>query len=517
MWFTLWPRRRRTLAKRQPARYRPRLEALEDRFLPSALTAFSTYLGGGSADVATAVAVDSSGNTYITGYTSSTNFPTTKGAYQTHNNGGYDAFVTKLNPSGGVAWSTYLGGKGDDYGLGIAVDGSGNVYVTGATSSTNFPTKSPLQAANGGGYDAFVTELNATGSGLVYSTYLGGSGNEDFSSFGTGPQSDFAGAIAVDASGNAYVTGLTSSTNFPTANAFQGSYQGNAGGSDAFVAKINAGGTGLAYATYLGTSGHEAGLGIAVDASGDAYVTGTAGTSFPTTTGAFQTTDPTGGAPVAFVTELNPSGTGLVYSTYLGGSTHGTQALGIAINASGDAYVTGETTATDFPVTPGAFQTTPALNVPNAFVTVLNATGSGLVYSSYLGGNGANGVSGTVNVGTGIAVDSAGNAYLTGWTSATNFPTANAFQPAYGGGNADAFVAQLHPFQSGTASLVYSSYLGGSDRDEANGIAVDGAGNAYVVGETFSTSFPTKNAFQSRLGGSKGYSDALVTKIEPLA
>jgi hypothetical protein len=251
-----------------------------------------------------------------------------------------------------------------------------------------------------------------------------------------------------------------------------------------------------------------------VDASGDAYVAGTAGPSFPTTAGAFQTADPTGGAPVAFVTQLNASGTGLVYSTYLGGSTHATQAFGIAVNASGEAYVTGETTATDFPVTPGAFQTTAALNVPNAYVTVLNATGSGLVYSSYLGGNGANGVSGTVNVGTGIAVDSAGNAYVTGWTSATNFPTANAFQPTYGGGAADAFVAKLDPFQSGTASLVYSSYLGGSDRDEANGIAVDGSGNASVVGETSSTNFPTKNPFQSKLGGRKGYSDAFVTKIE---
>jgi hypothetical protein len=302
--------------------------------------------------------------------------------------------------------------------------------VTGYTRSTNFPTTpGSFQTTFGGGNgDAFVTKLNPAGSGpLVYCTYLGGSSVET----GNG--------IAVDAVGNAYVTGYTNSTNFPTTpGAFQTAFQG--GTVDAFVTKLNpAGSAPLVYSTYLGGSGYDAGNGIAVDAADNAYVTGFAGsTNFPTTAGAFQTAFQ-GGTGDAFVTKLNPTGSApLVYSTYLGGSG-GDDGLGIAVDAAGNAYVTGQTSSTNFPTTAEAFQTANQGSF-DAFVTKLNPAGSApLVYSTYLGGSGN-------DVGNGIALDTLPNpnAYVTGLTTSTNFPTTpGVFQTTFGGGNGDAFVAKI--------------------------------------------------------------------------
>ncbi len=317
---------------------------------------YSTYLGGSGDDFGVGIAVDASGNAYVGGQTFSANFPTTPGAFQTAFGGGRDGFVTKLNPTGSaLVYSTYLGRAGDDGVVGIAVDASGNAYVTGFTSSTNFPTTAgAFQTTYGGGPDdAFVTKLNPAGSTLVYSTYLGGSGN------------DLGFGIAIDAAGNAYVTGSTSSANFPTSpGAFQTSFGGVGPLSfgDAFVTKLNLTGTGLVYSTYLGGSGDDEASGIAVDASGNAYVAGdTNSTNFPTTVGAFQSTlggVGTFGLGDAFVTRLNPTGAGLVYSTYLGGSGNDA-GFGIAVDALGNSYVTGQTESTNFPTTPGAFQ--PAL------------------------------------------------------------------------------------------------------------------------------------------------------------
>ncbi len=388
-----------------------------------------------------------------------------------------------------LVYSTYLGGGDFDVAFGVAVDSPGNAYVTGITCSSNFPTASPFQAAPGGGCDAFVTKLNPAGSGLVYSTYLGGS---DY---------DQGNGIAVDSAGNAYVAGSTTSINFPTTTGgFQQTYGG--GSRDAFVAKLNPAGSALVYSTYLGGSDGDGGQGIAVDAAGNAYVAGrTLSTNFPTTLGAFQTT--IGGASDAFVTKLNPLGTGLVYSTYLGGSgdefTSG-GGIRIAVDPPGNAYVTGATSSTNFPTTPGAFQTTFG-GISDAFVTKLNSAGSALVYSTYLGGSAAEN-------GRGIAADAVGNAYVTGYTDSTNFPTLNPIQAANGGGS-DVIVAKFGP--GGT--LIYSTYLGGNGpNDGAFGITADSSGSAYVVGETNSTDFPTTTGgFQQTYAG--GSRDVFVAKI----
>src|SRR5438046_915685 len=307
---------------------------------------YATYLGSSGWDYGSGIAVDAAGSAYVTGSTSSADFPTAN-ALQAAKAGFQNAFVTKLNPTGSaLVYSTYLGGSGGDGGTGIAVDTAGNAYVTGSTRSIDFPTVNPLQAAYGGDGDAFVSKLDAAGSALLYSTYLGGSG------------SDAGCGIAVDTCGNAYVTGETRSTDLPTT---PGAIQTTYGGScmtcvgDAFVTKLDATGSALVYSTYLGGSSGDEGLGIAVDAAGSAYVTGGTGSAdFPTTAGAFQTTY---GGGDAFVTKLNATGTALVYSTYLGGS-RGDGGFGIAVDAAGSAYVTGSTNSTDFPTTPGAIQTT---------------------------------------------------------------------------------------------------------------------------------------------------------------
>jgi len=324
---------------------------------------------------------------------------------------------------------------------------------------------------------------------LDYSTYLLSNGSVQ-------PH-----GIAVDAAGNAYVTGRTASSIFPpnlptTAGAFQPS---SGGGGDAFVTKLDPTGSALVYSTYLGGSSEDGSFGIAVDAAGNAYVTGnTDSTNFPTTTGAFDTT--LGSIRDAFVTKLDPTGSSLVYSTYLGGSLGLDEGFGIAADAAGNAYVTGKTSSTDFPTTLGAFNTTFSPG-SDGFVTKLNPTGSALVYSTFLSSS---------DIGLGIAVDVAGNAYVTGITG-FNFPTtAGAFDTTHNGG-IDAFVTKLDPLGS---ALLYSTYLGGSGTESDTRIAVDAAGNAYVTGHTDSTNFPTTaGAFQTASSGGGG--DAFVTKLDP--
>jgi hypothetical protein len=452
---------------------------------------YSTYIGGSDDDESRGIAVDGSGNAYVAGYTGSTDYDVTPGAFQTTNGGNKDVFVTKLNASGSaLVYSTYIGGSDDDEGRGIAVDGSGNAYVTGGTQSTDYDvTAGAFQTTNGGVYNVFVTKLNASGSSLVYSTYIGGSGLDE----GYG--------IAVDGSGNAYVTGYTYSTDYDvTAGAFQTTYEG--GYSDVFVTKLNASGSGLVYSTYIGGSNQDEGYAIAVDGSGNAYVTGkTFSTDYDVTPGAFQTTHG-GGLVDVFVTKLNASGSGLVYSTYIGGSNFD-YCYGIAVDGSDNAYVTGNTRSSDYDVTTGAFETTYG-GGNDVFVTKLNASGSGLVYSTYIGGSNFDG-------GYGIAVDGSGNAYVTGHTDSNDYDvTPGAFQTT-NGGESDVFVTKLNASGSG---LVYSTYIGGSGADEGRGIAIDGSGNAYVTGGTDSKNYDvTTGAFQTTKGG--GTRNVFVTKLNP--
>ena len=298
---------------------------------------YSTYLGGAANESGNGIAVDSSGNAYVTGYTYSMNFPTLS-AFQTSNRGPQNAFLTKLGPAGSLIYSTYLGGNGNDSAAAIAVDASGNAYITGGTTSTNFPTAAPIQAASGGNQDAFITKFNATGNGLVYSTYLGGSGGMAGSmEAGTG--------IALDTTRAAYVTGVTSSTNFPvTPGVLQATYMGQG---DAFVAKLNPAGSALVYSTYLGGSSVDYASGIAVDFLGNAYITGyTASYDF----WSLSAIQPANAGPYdAFLSKLNPAGTGLVFSTYLGGSGMDA-ANAVAVDSLGSAFVAGLVQSTDFPL-----------------------------------------------------------------------------------------------------------------------------------------------------------------------
>jgi len=445
---------------------------------------YSTYLGGSGNDESFGIAVDSSGNTYLTGITASPDLPLASALQGAFGGGSDDAFVTKLNAAGSaLVYSTYLGGSLSDIGRDIAVDSAGNAYVTGETASTDFPLANALQGAFGGNFtDAFVAKLNPAGSALTYSTYLGGN------------NTDIGRGIVVDSAGNTYVTGEAASTDFPLANAIQGAINGTF---DAFVAKLNAAGSALTYSTYLGGSSAESGDGIAVDVAGNAYVTGlTRSADFPLN-GAIQGTFGGGGNPDdAFVTKLNAAGSSLIYSTYLGG-TSDDRGTDIAVDSSGNAYVMGDTESADFPLA-SALQGAFGGGTDDAFVAKLNAAGSALTFSTYLGGSG-------IDLGAGIAVDSSGNAYVIGSTSSSDFPLASATQGAIGG-SFDIFVTKLNATGS---ALTFSTYLGGNGVDPGNGIAVDSSGNAYVTGRTNSTNFPT-TSFQSTLGGG---TDAFVTKI----
>ncbi|HUO06200.1 MAG TPA: SBBP repeat-containing protein [Candidatus Binataceae bacterium] len=473
---------------------------------------YSTYLGGSYYDIGYGIAVDSSGHAYVTGIAGSADFPTTSGAFQTVLKGDDNAFVTKFTADGtALIYSSFLGGSFVSEGNAIAVDSSGAAYVTGSTYSTDFPTtpsafQSSYHAVADGGSNAFVTKLTSDGSQLVYSTYLGGSGNDILR---LGDQGD---GIAIDSAGFAYVTGLSQSSDFPiTGGAFQ-TVLGSIGG-NAFVTKLNTTGTALAYSTYLGGNIADFGAGIAIDPAGFAYVTGYAqSTNFPTTPGAFQTKS-NAPAPVganAFVTKFDTTGSTLVYSTYLGGSGYSSicrsdSGTGIAVDSKGFAYITGQTASADFPITVHAFQRHFAGGC-DAFATKINRAGSRLVYSTYLGGS-------EFDWANGIAVDSAGYAYVTGSTDSANFPTTRgAFKTKNMAFASNAFVAKLKANGSG---LAYSTYLGGSDFDWANGIAVDSAGFAYVTGEAGSTDFPsTLGAFQTKNNAATSLGpNAFVTKL----
>jgi hypothetical protein len=462
---------------------------------------YSTFLGGSGSEYhgehSVGVAVDAMGSVYVASSTGSYDFPTTPGAFDPSFSGGnFDAFVTKLNASGsGLIYATYLGGGSDDYASGIAIDDTGSAYITGATFSSNFPTTPG--AFDNSHYYGFAAKLNSAGNTLVYATLLGGVGR--------------ALAIAVDRMSNAYVTGWTGSCDFPaTAGAFDTSYNGyQCGyGVDAFALKLNSAGSGLIWATFLGGNYSDYGQSIAIDETGNTFVTGeTKSCDFPTTPGAFDThfNDPQcGNGSDAFVVKLNSSGSGLMYATFLGGSGSelGKATIAVAVDRAGSAYVTGSTTSQDFPTTPNAFDTSFNGSSLDVFVAKLNASGSDLSYATYLGGS-------QIDVGGAIAIDAIGNAYILGWTQSSNFPTTpTAFDVSHNG-DYDAFVARLDT--AGT-TLTYSTFFGGRSTDQGKGIFVDRQGRAFVTGETESTNLPvTSGAFDTTYNG--GSYDVFIAKL----
>ena len=458
---------------------------------------YSTFLGGSGDDYGYTIAVDASGCAYVAGYTASLDFPTTAGTFDKSIGGKTDMFVTKVNAKGnGLVYSTYLGGSGNDYGYTIAIDANGCAYLSGTTESSNFPTSAgAYNTSFGGVLDAFVTKLNANGSGLVYSTYIGGS------------LDDRCYGIAVDASDCAFITGTTWSSDFPvTTGAYKTSISGER---DAFVTKLNANGTGLIFSTCLGGKDVDYGYDIAIDSSDLVYVAGVTWSSdFPTTGGAYDTSY-NGGISDAFITKLNANGTGLIYSTLLGGAGED-ECFAIAIDASGNAYVTGDTGSTDFPTTVGAYDSSLS-GSQDAFVTKLNANGTDLVYSTYIGGIAR-------EMSYSLAIDSSGNAYITGDTGSTDFPTTSGANDrsfnggSSNGGNTDAYMTKLNATGTG---LLYSTFIGGSDNDYSYSIAVDSAGNVYITGGTYSTDFPTTSrAYDTSHNNGE---DGLIVKIATTA
>ena len=463
---------------------------------------YSTYLGGSGGDQAYAIAIDSSFNAYVAGITASVNFPTTPGGEQTTNAGGGDVFLTEFNPTGtGVIFSVYLGGSGADTPSEILLGSTGNIYVVGSTFSPNFPTTSGVpQPTYGGNGDAFLTELSPSGSSLVYSTYLGGSG------------ADYGMAMALDGAGDVFLTGSTTSNDFPTVNPLQ---LGNDGASDVFVAEVNPTGNALLYSTYLGGSNADYGTAIALDGSGDVYVSGyTYSANFPTQN-AYQSA--LAGGSDAFITELKPGNTALVFSTFLGGSSID-RVFAMALDASGNIYLTGDTQSSNFPVTATAFQSTNHGGPGDAFVTKLAPGAAALVYSTLLGGSGTDQASA-------MALDSSGDVYVAGFAQSSDFPLLDPLQKILGISGAgtcgstsapvlcpDAFVAKLGP----SGSPIYSTLLGGSGADFGQAIVVDSSGAAYVAGSTASPNFPaTPGAFQWVYPGAGSSSNAFVTKISP--
>jgi len=456
---------------------------------------WGTYLGGTGDEWAEDIAADPAGNVYVVGTTGSSDFPTTTGTHQ----GGADIFVTKLAADGRSAlYSAYVGGTSDDLGYGIAVDGAGVAYVTGATTSDDFPLvgafdttlappHGPIQQ------DAVIAALSSAGNALAYASYLGGPGGVDV---GYG--------VAIDSAGAAYVVGTTLSEtvddlgnalfDFPTVNAYQGTPGG--GTSEAFLAKVAPGGGGLVYSTYYGgggshVAGEDEGRGVAVTAAGEAVITGWTNAPNLPVSGAVQGS--LGGGDDAFVARFDASGSGLVWATYLGGSS-GDRGHGVALDRDANVYVAGEAASSGFP-TRNAYQSGYGGST-DAFLTKLKADGTTVVYSTFLGGSGA-------DAAYGVAVDGAGRAWVAGYTTGS-FTTVDQIQ-SHGGGD-DAFVAGYNA----TGTLTFATYLGGSATDRANALALDRYGDPVVAGSTASGNFPTVDPLY---GSNAGGTDAFVAKL----
>ena len=462
---------------------------------------FSTFYGGQLRDEAKSLGLDSEGNLYVGGLATSSDFPVTPGVLQSRNNGsGNDIFVVKLNATGTqVLYSTLIGGSAEESDAAIAVHPAGEVSVGGTTTSSNFPTTgNAYQNSPRGGTDGFALKLNATGSGLLFSTRIGGKGT------------DSVHGISIDANGNAYVTGETDSSDFPvTVDTFRTERRGT---NDCFVVKFNQTGTALVYSTFIGGDSessivaYESARAIAVDRFGQAHIGGiTTLSDFPITAPALQSM--LVGQGDAFVTKLNPSGTALVFSTFIGGEGID-QVNALSLDQAGNVYVAGFTGSARFPTTPQVLRPYASgglTGLSDGWVAKLNASG-GATYVTFLGGSGDDQVNG-------ITSDSAGNAYVIGTTNSRDFPvTFDALQASIGTGSSevnDAFIAQLDQYGQ---TMPFSTYLGGNRNEIGAAITRDPMGNLFIAGYTQSSNFPVNPGALKKTTGF-GTSTAFISRI----
>lgn len=427
-----------------------------------------TYFGGSNYDFLTGLVTDNYGNIYVTGYTSSSNFPT-RNAYNATYGGNTDSFVAKFNSSGFPIFSTFLGGTQDDEAAGIAVDNAQNIYVTGVTFSPNFPVKNAYQSALKGTKNGFVTKFNSQGS-IVFSTYLGGSASNNPS------------GIAVDKFGNSYIVGYTTSNDFPVKNAWNKTY---GGGSDGFVTKFDPQGY-LIFSTFIGGSLDDLLYSVAVDnnqtifASGESY-----SKNFPQ----INSIQPLKGTANAVYVKMNATGS-LIFSTLYGGSSF-EAGYNLAIDKNDNVVITGVTTSSDLPLK-NAFQSN-YNGTEDVFVTKFSSSNT-VVFSTYLGGNNS-------DFAHGASFDSAGNIYIDGITYSNNFyVSTDAYQKTNPGVSMEyVFLTKFSP----TGSVLYSSYFGGTNTESAYGLSVDSNNNVFLGISTYSTDMPTKNAYYPTEFGDK--------------
>jgi hypothetical protein len=446
---------------------------------------YSTFLGGTDGETPQDIATDFAGNVYVVGYTESNDFPVTPGAFDVSFNGGQDGFLAKLNPNGdSLAWATFFGSSNSDVARGIAIDPLGDVYVVGNTASADFPvTMGAFDTSHNGHADVFVARF--TGGGvLTWSTYMGGTDD------------DRGMSIVLDGSGNVVIAGYTQSPDFPvTPGAFDVSQNGAA---DGFVAKLDPSGATLLWATFLGGSTMDLLGMVTVGPDDSVYATGaTESSDFPVTPGAFDVM--LEGMADAFIAKLNSTGSDLIWATYLGGTGYD-NCRTIILDNSGDVYVAGGTDSLDFPVTPGAFDTT-YNGLFDAFIAKLNSTGNNILWATYLGG-------GDNDPEVTIALNVAGDVIVAGMTWSADFPvTPGAFDTTLGG-IFDGYLARLNP--NGTR-LLYATFIGGGGEDTTPDIVLDSSGYVYLAGRTTSSDFPvTPGAFDTTYNG--GY-DATISKF----
>ncbi len=457
---------------------------------------YSSYFGGRNYDSVKAVKVDSSGNLYVTGITASANFPTTTGAYDVSiGDGEYDIFITKMSNTGKtLAYSTFIGGCCRDYASDIAIDSTGNAYITGYTESEDFPVSSGAYQTvyAGGKTDAFVLKLDTDGDALEFSTYLGGC-NEDY---GMGIATDSDASFCTDNDGNAYVTGYTDCTDFPVS---ETTYQStNKGLIDSFIVKLSDDGSSLTYSTYIGGTLNDYAVAITVDCCGEATVAGNTGSvDFPTAS-AHQAA--LAGETDGFITRISTTGDSVVFSTYLGGKgVENVTDLATCMNCCGYTYISGDTNSLDFPLLL-PFQNIFGGGYSDGFITMLTKSGT-MSYSTYFGGVGRDSISQ-------VALDSSRNIFVAGSTDSNNLPVLNGYQNHLINLKNDLFVSMLS--QSGSR-LLFSSYLGGGGHDILNGLSIGCCGGVYLGGETESGDFPVSNGYFNKYrGGSK---DGFLTKF----